>query len=267
MKSSNKVLGDLAARFFAYTQLRKKDTIVTGQLSQILRIDAAQERDLLRRMARAGWITRLRRGLYAVPSQIPAGGKWNPGIHVALRQLMMDRQGTYQICGPNAFYLYGFDNQIPQSTTVYNNRISGERHVGNICILFIKVSDSRLGGTATVEPLDGVRGIYSSKSRTLIDAVYDWSRFNGIPRAYEWIRATVKSEPRSVRELVRMAVQFGNQSAIRRIGYLLEQMEIPTRTLKPLRESLRQSKGLVPWIPIKPARGRINREWGVIVND
>ena len=36
--------------------------------------------------------------------------------------------------------------------------------------------------------------MYSSRARTLVDAVYDWSRFGSLPRAYEWVRADLKKK-------------------------------------------------------------------------
>jgi hypothetical protein len=34
-----------------------------------------------------------------------------------------------------------------------------------------------------------------TKTRALVDAVYDWSRYNTLPRAYGWIAETLKKSP------------------------------------------------------------------------
>ena len=91
---------------------------------------------------------------------------------MALANLMEDRGAQYQICGPSAFNFHGLDEQVPQITYAYNNRISGERRVGNLRFSLIKVSDARLGSTTTLELREGVRILYCSKARTLMDAVY-----------------------------------------------------------------------------------------------
>jgi hypothetical protein len=82
-----------------------------------------------------------------VPPQLPLGGAWTPGEGLALNALMEDRGGRFQICGPNAFNRYGFDNQIPNRINAYNNRISGKRAIGSIVLMLIKVADERLGET------------------------------------------------------------------------------------------------------------------------
>lgn len=261
------LLGNLATRFFAYTQMRKKETIQTGEMAKVLGLTPMQERDLLRRLAKSGWIARIRRGLYIVPQRLPAGGRWRPGEYLALAKLMEDRQATYQITGPNAFNLYGLDDQVPQITFIYNNRISGERIISGMKFVLIKVADSRLGSTTSISGPDGVAAIYSSKPRTLLDAIYDWSRFGGIPRGYEWIKISIKNEPALLSELIKVALKYGNQGTIRRIGYLLETMGVEPRQIRFLRNALRPSKSLIPWIPMKPARGKVSTDWGIIAND
>ena len=54
MKHPGPELGNLSSRFFAYTQLRKKDIIRTGELAPVLGITGSQECDLLRRLSKSG---------------------------------------------------------------------------------------------------------------------------------------------------------------------------------------------------------------------
>ena len=266
MKRPGSELGNLSSRFFAYAQLKKKDIIRTGELAPVLGITESQERDLLRRLSNSGWIVRLKRGVYLVPPRLPAGGKYSPGIALILRKLMEEQNGKYQICGLTAFNFYGFEDQIPNVTYVYNSSLSGTRTIGNLSFQFIKVADARLGATNTSRARNGGKIIYSSRARTLMDAVYDWSRFNSLPRGYDWIRKEVDQDPRMVSELVEATIQFGNQATIRRIGYLLDDFAQPVRIIDQLQRQLSNSKSLIPWIPGKPAKGKINRKWGVIVN-
>jgi hypothetical protein len=51
-----------------------------------------------------------------------------------------------------------------------------------------------MGDTDTFATPDGVTAVYASRVRTLLDAVYDWSRFNGIPRGCDWIRQELRGE-------------------------------------------------------------------------
>jgi predicted transcriptional regulator of viral defense system len=266
MKSKGPELGNLSSRFFAYVQLKKLDIVRTGEIAPVLGISASQECDMFRRLSDSGWILRLKRGVYLVPPRIPAGGKYSPGVALILRKLMEQENGRYQICGPSAFNFYGLDDQIPSVTYLYNNRISGKRSIGNLAFLFIKIADERLEAINAVRTKDDMEVIYSSKARTLMDAVYDWSRFNSLPRGYNWIKREIKNEPELASELIEVTVKYGNMATIRRIGYLLDTLVRNPIMINRLQSQLSTSSSLIPWIPGRSAKGSINRKWGIIVN-
>lgn len=251
----------------AYLQMRKRRTVRTDELTEPLQLTRDQERELFRRMARGGLIARVRPGLYLAPAQLPLGGSWSPDETLALNTLMEDRRGRYQICGPNAFNRYGFDEQVPTRVYAYNNRISGERTIGAIALTLIKVADERLGDTEELQTPEGLTAVYSSRARTLVDAVYDWSRFNSLPRAYAWIRSELASKRVDAGNLVIVTRRYGDKGTIRRIGALLEREGIPATLLRKLERALKPSTSLIPWNPMKPKRGTVNRHWGVVLNE
>ena len=266
MKPKGPELGNLSSRFFAFVQLKKLDIVRTGEIAPILGISASQERDLFRRLSGSGWILRLKRGVYLLPPRIPAGGKYSPGAALILQKLMKEVLGRYQICGPSAFYFYGLDDQIPSVTYLYNNRISGKKSIGSLAFQFIKVADERLGAINAVRSREDSNIIYASKARTLMDAVYDWSRFNSLPRGYDWIKGEIKNEPVIASELIKVTAKYGNMATIRRIGYLLDTLIRKPRMMNRLQGQLSTSSSLIPWIPGRSAKGTINRKWGIIVN-
>ena len=45
------------------------------------------------------------------------------------------------------------------------------------------------------------------EARSLVDAVYDWSRFDSLPRAFEWIRREVEKEDAFMEELIRATIR------------------------------------------------------------
>lgn len=259
-------LGRQETLLLAYAQMRKLRTLRTGDLTGPLQLSRAQERELFRRLARGGLIARVRPGLFLVPPRLPLGGAWAPNEAEALNALMQDAGGRYQICGANTFNRYGFDDQIPNRVYAYNNRISGDRRIGAVDITLIKVADKRLGDTVEIEMADGAKAVYASRVRSLVDAVYDWSRFNGIPRGYEWIRQELEAKRVSAAELVKCALRYGDTGTIRRMGALLEREGVDAALLRKLERALRATSGLIPWIPSRPKRGTFNRRWGVVMN-
>lgn len=251
----------------AYAQMKNLRKLRTGDLVEPLRLTQEQELELYRRMLRGGLIARVRPGLFLVPTRLPLSGTWSPTEAEALNALMDDAKASYQICGPNAFNRYGLDEQIPNRVYVYNNRISGDRRVGTAEFTLIKVATKRLGNTETATMPDGQEMVYASRVRTLVDAVYDWSRFNSLPRGYDWIRQELKAKRVSAKDLVDCTLRYGNTGTIRRMGALLEQEATPKSQLLKLRGALKPTSALIPWIPTKPSRGTVCKSWGILVND
>ncbi len=260
-------LGNLERQLLAYAQMRRLRELRTGDLTGPLGITAKQERELFTRLAKSGLIAKVRRGLYLVPSRLPLGTRWSPDEALVLNTLLADRGGRYQVCGPNAFNRYGFDQQVPARVYAYNNRLSEERTVGAVVLNLIKVADERLGDTEQERTAEGDTIVYSSRVRTLLDAVYDWSRFNSLPRAFDWIRAELADRRVGAPELVRLTLRYGDVGTIRRIGALLDREGVTKSLLRKLEQALKPSTSLIAWNPVRPKRGKLDRRWGVVWND
>jgi len=261
-----KTLGKSEAALLAYTQMRGLNLLRSGELLGPLGITRKQEQDLLSRMVRRRLIAQVRRGLYLVPPRLPLGGTWTPDEATALNALMGDKGARYQITGPNAFQRYGYDEQIPARVYAYNEKISGERVIGQVALALMKVAPARLGDTETVRTPAGQTLIYSSRARTLIDAVYEWSRFDSLPRAYAWIRGDLQAGRVRAADLVDAALRYGNQGTIRRIGAVLGELGARPALLKKLEGALRSSASQIPLVPGRPRRGPLDPRWGVVRN-
>jgi predicted transcriptional regulator of viral defense system len=259
-------LGQLESAFMAYTQMRNLRTVRSGDLIAPLKLSVRQEQNLLSRMNRRGIIAQVRRGLYLVPARLPLGGVWTPDEAAALGAIMTDKQSRYQVTGPNAFNRYGFDEQIPSRIYVYNDAISGDRTIGKIELTLIKVNPERLGDTEQIETPSGDTMVYSSRVRTLVDAVYDWSRFDSLPRGYDWIRSDIEANRIDPSDLAKSTVRYGNRGSVRRIGALLDEFGASEKILKRLERALSLSGAKIPLVPARPTRGALMKRWGVVNN-
>ena len=212
-------------------------------------------------------ITRVWRSVYLMPPKLPIGGTWSPGEYLVLDVLMETVNGRYQVCGPNAFNRYGWDEQVPNRLYVINDRLSGARRIGGVTLMLIKVAPRRLGDVERFTTPDGVKVAFSSRVRSLVDAVYDWSRFSGIPRGYEWIRGDLNAQVVGAPDLVRCALRYGDKGTIRRLGLLLEREGVTESLLARMERAVGPTSSTIPWIPRLPKRGKVNRRWGVVEND
>ncbi|MDD2707401.1 MAG: type IV toxin-antitoxin system AbiEi family antitoxin domain-containing protein [Verrucomicrobiae bacterium] len=259
--------GGLEIRLLSYVQMRRKGVVRCGELRTTLGLAPAQERQLFSRLARAGTIVRLKREFYLFPPTMPVNGLLCPDSGLVLKELMkVCGNGQYQLCGMEAFRCYGFTDQVPNRVDIYNNRLCGDRVIGNLQYRFIKVSDGRLGGTQKMS-MDGSNDIIMpTMARALVDAVYDWSRFGTLPAAYQWIRDSVAKNRRLADVLADVACRYGNRGTIRRLGFVLNSLALRGEWKKRLQRQLR-SESVIPLVPGRKACGTVNVEWGVIVNE
>lgn len=260
-------LGPLEMQLLTYAQSLRQQGLKAGELQIALGWTAEQERRVFSRLAGKGIIARVRPGLYLVPRRLPPGGRWSPGEFLALSTLINDREARYQISGPNAFYRFGWTEQVPNRVYAYNNQISGDREIGEVQLTLIKVADDRLGGTETIRTPEGIDAVYASKPRALVDAVYDWSRFDSLPKGFDWIAREVEKEDGFAAQLIAATLAFGNQGTMRRIGAILERMKIQEPLLRRLEKELRPTTSFIPWIPNRVKRGTVSKRWGVVFND
>src|SRR5262249_3182713 len=139
--------------------------------------------------------------------------------------------------------------------------------IGPVAMTLIQVAEDRLGGTEVVRTPDGIDVVYASRARSLVDAVYDWSRFRSLPQAFDWIRRELEKDDALAAELGRTRIAFGNQGTMRRIGALLERQDGSEHLLRRLERKLHSSTSFIPWIPSREKRGTIDKRWGVVIND
>lgn len=261
-------LGKLENAAVSLAQMRNLRTLEVGQLAAELRITAKQERELLSRMSRSGLIANVRKGLYLFPPKLPLGGIWTPDEATAINALMDDKNARYQITGQRAFHRYGFVEQLPFRTTIYNDAISGERRIGSsISLKLVKVARDRLGGVERVRTPAGETLVFSSRARTLVDAVYDWSSFDTLPEAYDWIHNDLAGGRVSADEVARLAVRFGNMGTIRRVGVILERLGASKASLSRLERAVTATTAKIPLVPTRPSRGPVSKHWGVVINE
>ena len=179
--------------------------------------------------------------MYLFPQKLPLGGIWTAHEATAINALMSNKNARYQITGPKAFNRYGYSEQLASLTTISNDAISGERRIGSISLKLIKVARDRLGGVEKVRTPAGEPLVFSSRARTLVDAVYDW------------IRNDLNAGRITADEVARAAVQFGNMATIRRIGVVLDGLGASKAALSRLERVVKATTAKIPLVPTRPA--------------
>ena len=258
---------DLTHRLLAYGEHKagkEHFSLVTSkELGSRLQITERQLVRLLARLTAEGRIQRLQRTIYLLPGKLPPGKVWKPSPYEALASYMDWLGAKWQICGIAAFTRHGFSTQIPQTISVYNNKLSGKKVVAGSAFEFIKVPINRLGFTIKEKTSSGKTILYSSRSRSIFDAIFDQKHFSCLAEAYAWI-LQISTEEETINELKKCTAVLGNIQTIARIGFILEKVGADAEVVHKRMLAFKSARltALVPG----SRRGPISKRWNNIEN-
>jgi len=218
---------------------------------------------VLSRLARKGWLQRLRRGAYVV---VPLGAGTDTPAVAAAWPIAAELFGPCFISGWSAAEHWGLTDQIFNVVALVTTRPQRARdqHHGGIRFRVRTLPPEKLFGTTAVW-FGSARVQVADPHRTLID-ILDAPDFGGGGRHVLDIAKSYWSgslcEPKTVLEYAR---KFGRGTVFKRLGLTAEQYGNPSRDwVEQCVEGC--SKGISLFDPSSPDAGPIRSRWGIRVN-
>lgn len=225
---------------------------------------------LLSALSRSGWVTRLRRGLYAV-GETPLGGAAPHPFVIATRLVEPSAVSHW-----SALQHHGLTEQVPQAVTastpkkvVTPSMRTGKPQPGGhawevagVRYEYFTVKPSDFFGIARVWMDERSRIPVTDPERTVLDCFIAPERFGGIGEGLGVLEEHLHRL--DVPQLVAYALRHGKGSVVKRLGWALERAGAPQDSLAPLRAY--PMKGCRPLDPGLPQRGPCDREWGIREN-
>jgi predicted transcriptional regulator of viral defense system len=223
-------------------------------------------RQALHHLARAGWLVRLRKGLYALSSSVP-------GVSPAHEfEVAMALVHPAAISHFSAMHYHELTDQIPHRVFVMTttghwvprsdkarNGESGYR-VGETVYQFIQVKPERFFGTKEVW-IGEARVTVTDMERTLIDGLAMPQCCGGFA---EVIHAFAGAHDRlNLDRLIEYALKL-NAATAKRLGWVLEKTETERSRLTALERV--EVTGYSKLDPTGPRRGPYNRSWMIQEN-
>ena len=234
-----------------------------GEAARILGLPQDEAGKLLGYLARRGWLSRVRRGLYvAVPLDALQSGEWVEDPWVVADRLF----SPCYVGGWSACEHWDLTEQTFRTLLVVTARRVRHRDEviqGLPFHLTVRNEEALFGTVAVWRGRSKVA--VSDPSRTVIDVLDDPSLGGGIRTVADVLAEYLRSEHRDDELLVRYGDRLGNRAAFKRLGYLLEHSHVETPTLVAACLE-RRSSGLTKLDPAAGAPGRIVRRWGLRVN-
>jgi predicted transcriptional regulator of viral defense system len=231
--------------------------------AEVLGLDAHHTRRLLAYLARRGWLSRVRRGLYVtVPLDTRRPGEWTGDPWVVAERLY----SPCYIGGWSACEHWGLTEQTFRTVVVVTAKTIRERSQliqGTPFRLTHRSEDKQFGldviwrGQARVK--------ISDPSRTVVDLLDDPTLGGGIRSVADVLHEYLIDEYRDDDLLIEYADRLGNRAVFKRLGFLVEHMDVDAERLTAAAFK-RRSAGLAKLDPSIDDKGQIVRRWGIRAN-
>lgn len=234
-----------------------------SEAAATLSIDRTKARRLVAQFASQGWLARIRRNAYrVVPLGATAPSEWreDPWL-VAFHTFAPCYLGGWTACEHWALTEQLFRDVLVVTTHPVRHRdveIQGTRYL-------VKVFHR--------DALFGLRPVWrgqtqvqlSDPTRTLVDVLDDPWAGGGIRHVADVVHIYFGGTMRDDRTLREYATRLGNRTVFKRLGYLLEALDIDSDELTAACQE-EMSRGVSPLDPSGPAGGRIVKRWNLRIN-
>lgn len=223
--------------------------------------DNAAEK-MISRMAQKGLLMRLRKGLYYVIPYEQTVSSFMPNWHLLAAILAQGR--NHYIAYHAAMQIHGLSTQpsLREYIVVDNPMRPATLLIKGIPFQFVYHNIAHFFGYSPVwiNAFDQV--LCSDLEKTFIDALFRPTYAGGI---VEIARALYLAKDRlDMNRLLDYSQQFGAQAVIKRLGFLLELLEIDTHVAKLLHQT--RTPSFVVLDPEVPAVGKRNSYWRIQQN-
>lgn len=233
------------------------------EAASILGLEIGRTRRFLAYLAEAGWLIRIRRGLYAtVPLDVLEPRAWREDPWIVAVKVF----SPFYIGGWSACEHWGLTDQVFKETVVISGKnIRRRRMEIQGARFYVKVvGTDKIFGTEAVWR-GRTRVFVSDPARTMVDILDDPKIAGGIRHVADILKAYLSHERRDDSLLLEYAHKLGNRTVFKRLGYLLEAMKANDVTLIDTCHTA-MSSGISLLDPSAPRKGRFVRRWNIRIN-
>jgi predicted transcriptional regulator of viral defense system len=233
---------------------------------------ARQVYHVLLRLEAAGWIRRIKRGLYAVTGKLP--GSSAPHDYAIATALYTPSALSHR----TALQLHGLSGQLPHVITCTTTakvvtpamrtrqprrrRRASIWQVDGLQIQYVSVRPARFFGVDEIWVDDRTRVPVTDRERTVLDLFADPSRAGGFGEALAVLEA--HHSELDVSKLISYTLRLGVVAVAKRLGWALETFGAGDDVLVPLLAL--PVKGVQALDPQRERRGTVIRRWKLIDN-
>jgi predicted transcriptional regulator of viral defense system len=252
-------LGKMEARFLA--KVGSRATFELALARQILghsKDDPTPQ--FLERLQNKGWIRRIRRGRFAV-IPLSSGEDRSPQLHEFV--IAMELVSPAVIAYWSALNHLGMTEQLSRTVFVATDH-PVRRQPGDVLGVTYKIVSVKSGKLFGVDKewIDEVAVYVTDREKTIIDGLDLPQYVGGVSEISKALARSWKMLDK--KKLTRYAARIGNSAVAKRLGFLVETLELGD--VEELRATMHLAPGFSRLDPTMPKQGKYNRRWGLLIN-
>ncbi len=257
-----KTIGPQAAHLLAQLQERRHLIFALPEVVEITGLKAASARSFIRTLVQRGVAARLRPGLFnLVPFELGQDKEYLGNPYVVARELV--RGHDYFISHASAMEIHRMTTQPQLVVYATSPRPPRNRKIFGTEFRFVRCPPARFFGFTEHWATNEEKVRVSDLERTVLDGVRLPRRCGGITEVAKgfWMRRS----DIDAKKLVDYALRLDCGSALGRLGYLMELLEIGIASdLDALRRKLSSAYALLD--PVLPREGKFIAKWRLRLN-
>lgn len=257
-----KTVGPQAAKLLTKLQERRHLIFALPEVVEITGLKAASARSFIRALVSRGVAARLRPGLFnLVPFELGQEKEYLGNPYVVVRELLRDHE--YYISHASAMEIHRMTAQPQLVVYATSPKPPLGRTIFGTQFRFVRCPTARFFGLAEHWATKEDKVWVSDLERTVLDGVRHPKYCGGITEVAKgfWMRRS----DIDVKKLVEYALRLDFGSALGRLGYLMEILEIGTPSdLDALRQKLGPAYALLD--PMLPREGKFISKWRLQLN-
>lgn len=252
-------LSEREARLLSALAAADLNTFTIEQARQIPGIDGAHVTRLLYRLSAKRWLQRLERGKYRlIPLEAGPEAHWAEHEYLIAAALVR----PYYLAYGTALTFYGYAERQPRPVWIATTRRKRPVTVDGVSYRFVTLSEAKFFGRTTVQLLNTPVQI-AEREKAICDGLDHPEYCGGViePAKGLWFGI----DELDLGHLVSYSRRLGNRTAMRRLGFWLDRLEIGEPAL--LRQlEVPEDRNYARLDPAGPDEGPRDARWRLIIN-
>lgn len=258
-KNLYKSLGPKSALLIQNLSKSGMNVFTTKDALSLIDINSQNLNKILYNLVNKGWLRRIEKGKYMlIPLGVDSFEPYTESQFVIASKLI----SPYYIGFWSALHFYGYTEQLLNTIFVVSTKRKKDISQGGVQYKFIKLKPNHFFGVSKIK-ISEANINFSDKEKTLVDCLAYPEYCGGIQ---EIIKALWKAKDEiDPEKMVSYSKQMGNSVVFKRLGYLLEVLELnDLLDLENLKNYVKKGYSLLD--PLLPRGGSYDSNWNLIIN-